>query len=211
MRLPRDIEPQFALAYLKTFDVEQAALEVGVIRSPRYFGNALLKRPRVRAMVNAEIEARKLRLTIEADFVLAELLRQYARLSSMLGHDMSLLYSDTGAIKPISDWPAVFRERLITEIHSQDTFERSTDGEQAEERQSWDKSGTVTKVKRESTLAIEKEIRATLQMIGQHINVKAFPVAESKGGDLHLHLHAEVTSRLNAALARERRLTDGTP
>ena len=55
----------------------------------------------------------------------------------------------------------------------------------------------------------QKEKRETLAEIGRHIDVKAFPVPD-KGGDLHLHLHAEITSKLQGALQREAKLIDVT-
>lgn len=179
MRLPRHIEPQFAQEYLLDFDVAGAAERCGVIRSAKYFGNALLKRPRVQALIRTEMESRRIRLQIDADFVLQSLMQQYVRLTGMLGHDIGALYASDGAIKPISEWPTVWRTRLITEIHSEDTFEYSTDGVQAEKSKTRDKAGVVTKIKRETHLGIERELRETLLEIGRHVNVRAFPAPAS--------------------------------
>lgn len=174
MKLPRDIDQIFAREYLKDLDVAKAAERVGILRSVRHFGNALLKRHRVQAIIQAEMQARRVRLQIDADFVLSELMRQLARLTAMLGQDIGELYAESGAIKPLAEWPALWRQRLVTEIHSQDLYEYSSDGVQAGESKTWDKSGTITKIKRESTLAIEREIRATLRQIGEHVDVKAY-------------------------------------
>lgn len=206
-RNSRFLDEQFALEYLVDFQCGAAAARCGITRNPDAAGRALARRPRVQALIQAETESRRIRLQIDADFVLQALMQQYVRLSGMLGQDISALYSDSGSIKPLVEWPTVWRTRLVTEIHSQDTFEYSKDGTQAGESKTWDKSGVITKIKRESTLAIEKEMRECLKVIGQHINVKAFPTQE-KSAELHLHIHAEVTAKLQAALIREAKLIE---
>lgn len=205
MRMPRDegFQRRFALAYLKHADTELAAKEVGVIRSPRYFGNRLLKRPGVQRYLIEESEARKVRLKIDADFVLSELMRQYVRLTGMLGHDMASLYSSSGALLPLADWPEVWRTRLVTEVTAEELSERSHDNATENKQGGWDRVGTVTKIKRETTLAIEKEIRACLAEIGRHVNVKAFPVPGDRIGEGLSDVAAAITGKLQAALRRE--------
>lgn len=210
MRMPRDdgFQRTFALAYLETLDSEEAALKAGVWRNARYYGNKLLKRPSVRRIIAEEQEARRIRLKIDPDFVLSALCRQLARLYAMQGQDIAELYTQDGKLKPIREWPAIFRRGLVAEIHTEETFEYSKDGVQAGESKTWDQSGQVTKIKRADALAIEKQITTTLAEIGRHVNVKAFPVPVSAGGDLHLHLHQEVTAKLQEALQREARLIE---
>ena len=207
MRLGRDANHIFAQEYLKDLDVGAAAERMGIMRSPGYFGRALFNRPAVQREIQLAVESRRLRVQCDADLVLSDLMRQLARLTAMLGQDIAELYTEAGNVKQIQEWPDVWRRRLVTQIESQDTFERSHDGTVADEagRKSWDKSGTVTKIKRESTLAIEREIRETLKTIGQHTQVNAFP-RPNVTLETHVHLHAEIVAKLQGALQREQKM-----
>jgi phage terminase small subunit len=199
----RSREHEFAEAYLKTADVELAARAIGVNKSARWIGNALLKRPRVIALVGAAQTARRLRLNIDADFVLLELCRQLARLYAMQGHDIAELYDDNGGIKPVAAWPPHWRTGLIAEIHTQETYDYSHDGKIAGDSKTWDVSGKVTRIQRQSALAIEKEIRATIAEIGRHTNVKAFPTPERHADTMNvLVVTAEKARQVVAARKR---------
>lgn len=202
MRLSRDIANQFAREYLIDLNAESAALRCGIIRSPRFFGNALLKRPAVKEAIGREMESRCVRLNIQADFVLSELMRQYVRLTGMLGHDMAMLYDVNGVLMPIIDWPEVWRTRLVSEITTKELFAYSKDGQQTGDSKAWDKIGEIKTIKRETTIAIEREIRATLQMIGQHVNVKAFPVPGEKLGEAIGQLADSINSAIAAGRQR---------
>jgi len=183
MRLPPIMEPTFAREYLVDFDIANAARRCGISKSPLAFGRAMMRRESVQQIIVREIAERRVRLQIDADYVLQQLLAQLGRLLLMSNRSIKDIYASDGTLRPIEEWPEIWLERLVTEIHSQDTYELSSDGVIAGERRSWDKSGRITKVKRESTLAIEREIRLTLAEIGRHVNVRAFPVPGEKIGE----------------------------
>ena len=85
---------------------------------------------------------------------------------------------------------------MIAGIEVEHKYIRSSDGEDEEKRGGWDVGASVIEVKRESTLAIEKQIRETLEAIGRHKDVKAFPV----GGNTQVDVNIAVVT---AAQARE--------
>lgn len=126
-----------------------------------------MNRRYVKERIEYEMQSRAVRLQIDADFVLSELMRQYVRLIGMLGHDMASLYNETGALLPLADWPEVWRTRLVTEVDTREILIGA--GDDAE-------PAILTKIKRESTLSIERELRACLEQIGKHTAVKAFDV-----------------------------------
>jgi hypothetical protein len=181
MALTRWDDLKFAQEYLIDCDAKNAATRLG-LRSPNFAGPALLRRTAVQRCIAELMDQRRIRLEIDADFVLAELVRQYLRLKGLLGHDLSEVTDAEGKIMSIQAWPEVWRRSLVTEYVSA-AFQRSHDGEQKENSPSWDTIGQKVKVKRERVLEIEREIRATLKLIGEHMKVKAFPVPGEKMAD----------------------------
>jgi len=110
----------------------------------------------------------------------AGLLIQEARLESMLGHDIGDLYTPTGMLKEVSEWPDVWRKILVTEIETRQENERSHDGETTDKQGGWDVAGEVKKIKRERALDIERtlmqckrEQREQLELIMKHKAVDA--------------------------------------
>jgi uncharacterized protein (DUF2267 family) len=156
-----------------------------------------VKTPEMAAYIES-VRAQAIEATLQEAFfdaqeVLRELIRQLARLTSQaqrlhadLGHDLKDLYSETGVLRPVADWPEAFRTRLVVEMETREEFGRSQDGGDS----SWDKTADIRKIKRESTiqiertlLAVEKEIRECVSEIGRHVDVKAFPVPGDKLAD----------------------------
>lgn len=150
--------------------------------------------PALRERLAAIREKTLVKIELKAEQVLEELIASYAgllaqeqRLLEMLGHDYSDLYSeDTGKLKSPPEWPEIWRTKLISEFE-----ERLEHGRPANaDGKAWEPVATITKVKRERTLDIEKalmqcqkEKREVLGEIGRHIDVKAFPVAGEKLAD----------------------------
>lgn len=158
--------------------------------------------PEMRALVDkyrmAAVTASLQQGVCDAKEVLFELMRQLARLMCALdelreqvGQDLADLYDEeTGLLAPIHAWPEVWRRHLAVEVETREGARRSDDGVQAGESKAWDKDGEIKKVKRESPLAIraeirqtEREIRECLKTIGNHVQVKAFPVPGDKLAD----------------------------
>src|SRR5688572_32674043 len=69
------------------------------------------------------IEATLQEGVLDATEILRELIRQMGRLTAqaerlygMLGHDIAELYGDQGALRPVKDWPEVWRRQLAAEV-----------------------------------------------------------------------------------------------
>lgn len=181
-------------------------------------------RPYVEDIRRRAVEATLQEAYFDATEVLNELIRSLARqiaglerLHAMLGHDIKELYSASGALHAVAEWPNVWRTRLVVEIETRESSKRSDDGVQAGDSKAWDKDGEVKKIKRESALAIEKEIRSaekgineTLETIGRHINVRAFQ-QPNQDININITVSADEQRKLAAAEKRARRVIDVTP
>lgn len=200
------MEGQFALEYLIDMDYEDAARRCGIVNNPRWFGRAMLQRPNVKKIIAAEMEARCVRVRVDSDLVLRELVSQWARLRSMLDRDIAEIYDDRGNLRPVSEWPRGWRTRLISEITTQQLSERSHDGETRDREGGWDQVGQVTKIKRTDALAIERELRACLGEIGRHTDVSAFPVPGAKLGEGMEALAATIDKALSDGRRRAARV-----
>lgn len=201
-----DRHARFVEEYLIDFSPQNAAFRAGF----RYklAGAHLMQRMDVRIAIRQAQLDRSRRVQFTADHVLIAMVAQLSRLTSMLGHNVKEIYREDGSLLPVHEWPAHWGERLITEIHSEDTYDYSKDGVQAGESKTWDKSGTVTKIKRESTLAIEKQIRECLAEIGRHVNVKAWVNPNDKLADGLSDIAKAITAKLQGALGREKRMLE---
>jgi len=160
---------------------------------------------------------------LDAKEVLAELIRQLARLTSQaqrlhadLGHDIGDLYRLNGQMYPIEMWPEAWRRRLVVEMETLERNVRSHDGQTAEKSGGWDVVGEVRKFKRESTLQIErtllqveKEIRDTLELISRHKAVDS--MASTKHEVDVTVVTAEQARKLAGARQRLNRVIDVTP
>lgn len=161
-------------------------------------------------------------ILIDAEEVLRELVSNYAgllvqetRLQSMLGHDIAELYDERGNVKAIASWPEKWRTMLVVEIESRESSERSHDGTTEDKQGGWDKTGELKKVKRESTLAIEKELRDCkraqvdcLKVIGNHVKVKAFPQQGDQNIKISITVTAEEQREMASAARRRSKVID---
>lgn len=176
-----DRHARFVEEYLIDMNAQQAAFRAG-FRFDKA-GAHLMQRMDVRIAIRQAQLDRSRRVQYTADHVLLALVAQLARLTGMLGHNLKEIYREDGSLLSVHDWPAHWGERLITEIHSEEESVRSHDGEDKEGKGGWDTGATIRKIKRESTLAIEKQIRECLESIGRHVNVKAWQNPMDKLGD----------------------------
>ena len=111
-----------------------------------------------------------------------------------------------GGPKPLNQLPEA-AGRLIDGFDFEEEIEsvRSHDGEDTEGRGGWE-SGN--KIVRKTKLKLTPRAKL-LELAMKHRGVNA--MVESKSPDVHVHLHAEITSRLQGALARrESRLIETT-
>ena len=142
-------QQRFVEEYLKDLNGTQAAIRAGYSkRTANEQAARLLAKDSVQAAVTEALEARSERTKIDADWVLT-------RLASEATADLGDLYAEDGGLKPIADWPLIWRQGLVSGLDVDETFE---DGQ---------KRGQVTKVK------LSDRIKR-LELIGKHVDVQAF-------------------------------------
>lgn len=138
--------------------------------------------------------------TISAGLIDAQEIHEY--LTDAIRADWCDIENDDGTFRPISEWPLIWRQmKEAGDVEVEFEAHRSHDGEDAQGLGGWDRDGMVRKVKVKFASRIK-----LIELAMKHKGVDAM-VKEQKG-DVHLHVHAEVTQRLNSALAREKRLID---
>lgn len=144
-------QQQFVDEYLKDFNATQAAVRCGYSKRTAYSqGHDLLKLPEVREAVEKAKLERSRRTKIDADWLLT-------RLAEEANADLSDLYDpETGALKPIREWPKIWRQGLVQGV------------ETVEER---DDEGNV--IGRALKVKIDNRVKR-LELIGKHIGVRAF-------------------------------------
>ena len=142
-------QQRFVEEYLIDLNATQAAIRAGYSKkSARAVGSENLTKPDIRAAVAEAQQARSERTKIGADWVLA-------RLADEADADLADLYDENGGLKPITEWPLVWRQGLVAGL---DVDEEFKDGE---------KLGQVTKIK------LSDRIKR-VELIGKHVDVQAF-------------------------------------
>lgn len=152
-------QQRFADEYLLDLNATQAAIRAGYSEATAHVqGPRLLDNVAVREFLSASSQKRSERTQIDAAWVLK-------RLADEAEADLSDLYTDTGAIKPISEWPKIWRQGLVAGIKHQEL--RDSEGNRTGE--------FVVDIK------ISDRIRR-LELIGKHVAVNAFQdVVQHKG------------------------------
>lgn len=112
-----------------------------------------------------------------------------------------IMTADGRHYKPITEWPKIWRQ-MLSGIDVKALYQRSTDGKAS----SWDMIGEIVKIKFIS-------MKDLGELIGRHKLVDAF-VKNTEEHHEHLHLHATITDKLQAARqrlidAKARQITEG--
>lgn len=142
-------QQKFVDEYLVDLNAKQAAIRAGYSeRTAEQQGSRLLSNVKVSAAIREAKAERSERTKIDADWVLA-------RLAQEAEADVADLYDDSGAIKPVREWPKIWRQGLVTGL---DIDETSVDGV---------KYGEVSKIK------LSDRIRR-IELIGKHVDIRAF-------------------------------------
>ena len=148
----RELTPKqaaFVAEYLIDLNASAAARRAGYSeRTAEWQGPQLLGKTHVADAIAAAQAERAQRTQIDADWVLR-------RLAAMADADLSDLHNEDGTLKPVSEWPDVWRKGLIAGV---ETEEIKLGGEPI---------GQVRKVK------IADRLKA-LELIGRHVAVGAW-------------------------------------
>ncbi|WP_068092705.1 terminase small subunit [Novosphingobium rosa] len=145
-----DRQQLFVEHYLKHLNATQAYIDAGYApKNADKSGPALLGNSRVAGAISEAMGERSARVKIDADWVLQ-------RLGEDVEADMAEIYDETGNIKPVREWPIVWRKGLVAGV------------ETIEER---DEDGKVTGFVRKVRLADRSKLK---EMLGRHVGVQAF-------------------------------------
>ena len=144
----------FVDEYLLDPNATQAAINAGYSeKNARHTASRLLTKANILKSIIEGKTSRSERTKIDADWLLS-------RLADEAEADMADLYHPvTGALKPMAEWPLIWRTGLVSGVEVQQEFEY-IDGNKVPD-------GVVTKVK------LSDRIKR-LELIGKHIDVKAF-------------------------------------
>jgi phage terminase small subunit len=112
----------------------------------------LLRRPEVKEIIEKEMNERAARLRINADWLLM-------RMAAEVEADIADLYNPDGSIKPVHEWPPVWRQGLVAGFEVEELFQGKGDDRVP--------IGRLRKVKLTDRTRIK-------ELIGRHINVGAF-------------------------------------
>lgn len=146
-------QARFVEEYLIDLNATQAAIRAGFSeKSAARQAVELLNKPHVSEAIEQRRADRSQKTNIDAAWVLT-------RLADEATADIADLYNDEGGLKPVREWPLIWRQGLVQGIEVEQLF----DGH-GEERQP---VGTVRKIK------LDNRIKR-LELIGKHIGVKAF-------------------------------------
>lgn len=159
----------FVAEYLKDLNATQAAIRAGYSsKNADGIASQLMAKTQVKDAIEAAKSAREERTQIDADWVLK-------RLAAEAEADVNDLYHDDGSIKPVKDWPLIWRQGLVAGVETETLRPRGSRGSGQWKGQSQDvhdeeepeTETVITKVK------LSDRVRR-LELIGKHISVNAF-------------------------------------
>lgn len=156
----------FVTEYLIDLNATQAAIRAGYsARTARAMGAENLTKPDIATAIAGAKAERSTRTKVDADWLLS-------RLADESLADIAELYREDGSVKPVREWPLIWRQGLVAGIE----VERIGEG-----------AGTVTKIK------ISDRIKR-LELIGKHIDVQAFKEKIEHSGAMTLVVAEEDAS-----------------
>jgi phage terminase small subunit len=143
------LRQRFVEEYLVDLNGTDAAIRAGYsAKSAKAQASQLLAVPEVQAAVSAAQASRSARTKIDADWVLN-------RLAEEADADAADLYDEAGALKPIKDWPLIWRKGLIVGMDVEEIRE----------------DGVVVGIVRKPRFSDRTK---RIELIGKHVGVQAF-------------------------------------
>lgn len=156
-------QARFVEEYLLDLNATQAAIRAGYsARSAEVTGSRLLSNDKVSAALSEAQAKRANKAEIDAGFILRHL-------AAKATADLSDILDEAGAIKPVKDWPLIWRQGVVAGL---DVHEEIVDGV---------KVGQTVKVKLADRTRID-------ELLGKHINVGAFREQVEHSGGLTINL-----------------------
>lgn len=159
-------QSRFVAEYLIDLNATQAAIRAGYSpKTANRIGPELLTKPTVAAAVSAAQSQRAERTKIDADWVLI-------RLAEEANADIADLYAEDGSLRPVHDWPEIWRKGLVAGIDVEEIREEGV------------AIGVVRKLK------LSDRIKR-IELIGKHVNVQAFKDQVEHTGGITLSVSQE--------------------
>lgn len=161
----------FVDEYLRDLNATQAAIRAGYSAKTAYSqGERLLRNVEVSAAITAAKTARSERTKIDADWVLT-------RLADEAEADVADIYDDTGNLRPVKEWPLIWRKGLVAGIETvREVVGESRNGEP--------EFAMVQKVK------LSDRIKR-VELIGKHVDVQAFKEKVEHTGAININITSE--------------------
>ena len=144
-------QQRFVEEYLadENMNATKAAIRAGYSkRSATQCAHENMKKPEIAAAIEAAIAERSKRTEISADWVLR-------RLAEEAEADLADILDEAGAIRPVKEWPKIWRQGLVSGIDVQEDMIEGV------------KVGQTVKLK------LSDRIKR-IELIGKHVNVGAF-------------------------------------
>ncbi|MCG7932132.1 MAG: terminase small subunit [Candidatus Thiodiazotropha lotti] len=163
-------QQQFVLELLKhNFNATKAAIEAGYSeKSARSQASQLLTKLNIQAAISEQVKAQQERIMVDADYLL-EVLRDDVEA------DLADLFKENGNLKPVKEWPPVFRRGLVASLKVEAIQVRGDD-----------KQSEIVQVK-EVRLADRTKLKV---LLGKHRAVQAFD-KEKDGNEIHIHIEGK--------------------
>ncbi|MDP9572400.1 UNVERIFIED_ORG: phage terminase small subunit [Agrobacterium larrymoorei] len=175
MRHLSEKQSRFVEEYLKDLNATKAAIRAGYSEKTAHSqGPRLLENVGIATAIEKAKAQRSERTQIDADWLLK-------RLADEAVADIADLYDENGGLKPVDQWPLIWRQGLVSGIEVEELFDgRGEDREHI---------GRVRKVK------LSDRIKR-LELIGKHVDVQAFREK------VEIEISESVAARLARAKAR---------
>lgn len=147
-------QKRFVEEYLIDLNATQAAIRAGYsAKTAEAAGSRLLRNVNVAIAITAAQAERSEKTKIDADWVLS-------RLAAEVEADVADLYDDDGRVKPIREWPLIWRKGLVAGI------------ETVQEQVGKDKKGNPIFATAYKLRLASRDRR--LELVGKHVFVSAF-------------------------------------
>lgn len=160
----------FAEEYLLDLNATQAAIRAGYSeKTANREGSRLLSNVDIQKLIEEAKEKRSERVKIDADWVLK-------RLTEEATADVMDIYNDDGSLKPVKDWPEIWRTGLVGGIDIVNV----------------EGGGSITKIK------ISDRIKR-VELIGKHVDVQAFNEKREIAGKLEITTPSQVAAEVAEA------------
>lgn len=156
-------QKRFVEEYLIDLNATQAAIRAGYsAKTAQEQSSRLLSNAMVSGAIAVAKSERSAKTGIDAAWLLTRLAQEAIA-------DVNDLYSDDGRIRPVKEWPLIWRQGLVAGL------EVETIGEGA---------GYLTKIKL-------SDRTKRLELIGKHIDVQAFREQVAHSGEININVSPE--------------------